>query len=256
MNELGCQHYQRGCKLVAPCCNEAFWCRHCHNEEKYDTVFDPKLAHKLEREKIEEIICGKCETKQSVSNECNECGLHFGKYYCEICRFYDNEDKGQFHCDGCGICRQGGQENFFHCNKCVACLPLSLKDSHQCLNESLKVNCPVCLEYLMDSTKPPSILKCGHSIHSECQRELFKNGTTKCPLCNKSMIDMKEQWNMMDQMVEQTEMPESYKDWEVEILCSDCHEKSVVTFHIVGMKCPPCGGYNTRRIGNEPAPEE
>lgn len=31
----GCAHYRRRCKLVAPCCGEVFWCRHCHNEEKY-----------------------------------------------------------------------------------------------------------------------------------------------------------------------------------------------------------------------------
>ena len=33
---LGCKHYQRGCKFVSPCCGDIFWCRHCHNEEKYD----------------------------------------------------------------------------------------------------------------------------------------------------------------------------------------------------------------------------
>lgn len=30
----GCKHYRRRCKLVAPCCGEVFWCRHCHNEVK------------------------------------------------------------------------------------------------------------------------------------------------------------------------------------------------------------------------------
>lgn len=32
--EMGCKHYRRRCKLIAPCCGEAFWCRHCHNERK------------------------------------------------------------------------------------------------------------------------------------------------------------------------------------------------------------------------------
>ena len=40
-----------------------------------------------------------------VSNLCSECDLTFGKYYCEVCHLYDNKDKGQFHCDKCGLCR-------------------------------------------------------------------------------------------------------------------------------------------------------
>lgn len=27
-----CQHYRRRCQIRAPCCNEIFTCRHCHNE--------------------------------------------------------------------------------------------------------------------------------------------------------------------------------------------------------------------------------
>ena len=30
----GCSHYRRRCLIVAPCCDEVFWCRHCHNEAK------------------------------------------------------------------------------------------------------------------------------------------------------------------------------------------------------------------------------
>lgn len=25
--DFGCEHYRRKCKLIAPCCGEAFWCR-------------------------------------------------------------------------------------------------------------------------------------------------------------------------------------------------------------------------------------
>lgn len=31
-----CKHYRRRCKIRAPCCNEIYSCRHCHNEA---TVF-------------------------------------------------------------------------------------------------------------------------------------------------------------------------------------------------------------------------
>ena len=27
------------------------------------------------------------------------------QYFCYECKLYDDEDKQQFHCDGCGICR-------------------------------------------------------------------------------------------------------------------------------------------------------
>lgn len=30
---LGCKHYKRKCKLIAPCCKQAFTCRLCHDEE-------------------------------------------------------------------------------------------------------------------------------------------------------------------------------------------------------------------------------
>lgn len=29
-----CKHYRRRCRIRAPCCNEIFDCRHCHNEAK------------------------------------------------------------------------------------------------------------------------------------------------------------------------------------------------------------------------------
>ncbi|CAM8968125.1 unnamed protein product [Rhodiola kirilowii] len=29
---LRCMHYRRRCMIRAPCCNEIYDCRHCHNE--------------------------------------------------------------------------------------------------------------------------------------------------------------------------------------------------------------------------------
>lgn len=253
-NNVGCSHYNRGCKLLCHVCNEYFWCRHCHNE-KYEYLLDPKKAHRFDRSKVDKIKCGECDKVQGISNQCEGCEVKFGKYYCEVCRFYDNEDKGQFHCEGCGICRVGGQENYFHCEKCVACLPLSIKGNHKCISETLKINCPICLEYLMDSTDTSVRLKCGHSIHTECQRKLLQSGETKCPLCKESMVQMDDKWIQLDYYISQTQMPEIYCDWSVKILCSDCHNESENEFHILGIKCKSCGGYNTRRIGNEVCPE-
>ena len=37
LKRLGsCADYRRRCMLIAPCCGEAFWCRHCHNAVKSD----------------------------------------------------------------------------------------------------------------------------------------------------------------------------------------------------------------------------
>ena len=121
--EPGCAHYRRRCKLVAPCCGEAYWCRHCHNEVHFEGQLDPAKAHQLDRSQVREVICGACAERQPVAAGCRACGERFGEYFCEPCRFYDDDtSKGQFHCVGCGLCRVGGRENYFHCQKCVACL--------------------------------------------------------------------------------------------------------------------------------------
>ena len=35
---------------------------------------------------------------------------------------------------------------------------------------------------------------------------------------------------------------------QVDILCNDCLQESKVRFHVVGLQCPSCRSYNTRRI--------
>lgn len=116
-----------------------------------------------------ELICTNCDTRQAVQAECQKCNVRFGKVWvfifmyqcsfsfisslfsirkfqffvpfvftsslqftCLICNLFDDEDKDQYHCDGCGICRIGGRNNFFHCEVCNMCLPLQLKtDGHR-----------------------------------------------------------------------------------------------------------------------------
>jgi hypothetical protein len=34
VKNYGCSHYRRRCRILAPCCNEVFDCRHCHNDIK------------------------------------------------------------------------------------------------------------------------------------------------------------------------------------------------------------------------------
>ena len=43
-------------------------------------------------------------------------------------------------------CRVGGKDNFFHCDRCGYCLPVSMKDTHLCRQQASRDNCPVCME--------------------------------------------------------------------------------------------------------------
>jgi len=72
-----------------------------------------------------------------------------------------------------------------------------------------------------------------------------------CPICRKSIVDPKQIESYMDFEVANTPMPEEYKDIKINIICNDCHAKSVVPFNIVGSKCQTCRSYNTSRIGEE-----
>jgi len=150
----GCEHYRRRCKLVAPCCGEVFWCRHCHNDVKSENevvrqsalsadtpthqqhcslmyrfvVQDPKKRHELERKNVKELVCALCGTRQPVNQHCQHCFVTFGVYSCMECIFFDDETaKKQFHCDDCGICRVGGREKFFHCQTCGCCYDKKLQ---------------------------------------------------------------------------------------------------------------------------------
>ena len=244
--DLGCEHYKRKCKLVSPCCNEIYTCRLCHDLEKYDLEQNPKIKHKLNRFDIKEIVCAKCETKQPVSNICINCNISFGKYFCNICNLFDDTDKDQYHCFDCGFCRIGGKDNFIHCVKCNMCISKNIFEQHKCITvkESL---CPICMSDLFTSTLKIMPMICGHYIHIECLQEYIKTNY-KCPTCSQSIVNTELLNKYLDIEIENTEMPEEYKNIKFNILCNDCHKESDVNFHIVGLKCKFCGGYNTRKI--------
>jgi len=232
--ELGCAHYKRHCKLIAPCCNKAYNCRFCHDEAE--------PTHSLDRKKVEEVECLKCNTRGPAEADCQNCGIIFGSaYFCRICRLYDDVDKGQFHCDGCGICRVGGREKYEHCDNCGLCLPKS--DGHKCRSDISKTNCPVCMEDLHTSRDPAHIPPCSHLIHTTCYREMLRSGLFACPTCGLSMQPM--DWAALDREVAATPMPLAYQALYRKILCKDCQASSTAKFHIVGMKCGRCGSYNT-----------
>ncbi|KAL3695707.1 hypothetical protein R1sor_009783 [Riccia sorocarpa] len=105
----GCEHYKRNCKIKAACCDRLYTCRFCH-----DKVSD----HSMNRHATKEMMCMQCLQVQPVSQKCAtpSCnGYVMAKYYCSICKFFDNE-RDIYHCPFCNLCRVGkglGQD-FFH----------------------------------------------------------------------------------------------------------------------------------------------
>ncbi|XP_020241351.1 E3 ubiquitin-protein ligase MIEL1-like [Asparagus officinalis] len=243
--EFGCKHYRRRCKIRAPCCNEIFGCRHCHNESTTD-------RHELCRHDVQKVICLVCDTEQPVGQICTNCGVKMGEYFCDTCKFFDDDtDKGQYHCDDCGICRVGGRENFFHCKKCGSCYSIGLRDKHLCVENSMRHHCPICYEYLFDSLNETRVLKCGHTIHAECFEDMLSHAQYACPICSKSVVDMSTHWRKLDEEIRATVMPLDYR-YKVWILCNDCSSTTEVLFHIIGHKCGDCHSYNTRTIAPPP----
>ncbi|XP_043815502.1 E3 ubiquitin-protein ligase RZFP34 isoform X2 [Manihot esculenta] len=239
---FGCSHYRRRCKIRAPCCDEIFDCRHCHNESKNSMEVNPLDRHDVPRHEL-----------KRIQQYCIQCGVCMGKYFCSKCNFFDDDvSKQQYHCDECGICRTGGEKNFFHCNRCGCCYSILLKDSHNCVERAMHHNCPVCFEFLFDTTKDITVLPCGHTIHLECVKQMKRHFQYACPVCSKSYCDMSCVWEKLDQEVASTPMPQIYQNKMIWILCNDCGEKSEVIFHIVAQKCMRCNSYNTRQTRGSP----
>ncbi|XP_047154307.1 probable E3 ubiquitin-protein ligase RZFP34 isoform X1 [Vigna umbellata] len=247
--EYGCQHYRRRCRIRAPCCNEIFNCRHCHNEAKNNINIEQKHRHDIPRHQVKQVICSLCETEQEVQQNCINCGVCMGKYFCGTCKLFDDDvSKKQYHCSGCGICRTGGCENVFHCYKCGCCYPTQMKNSHPCVEGAMHHDCPVCFEYLFESVNDVLVLPCGHTIHKSCLNEMREHFQYACPLCSKSVCDMSMIWEKFDMEIAATPMPEAYRNKMIWILCNDCTKTSHVQYHLVAQKCLNCKSYNTRQI--------
>uniref|UniRef100_A0ACD5TE23 Uncharacterized protein n=1 Tax=Avena sativa TaxID=4498 RepID=A0ACD5TE23_AVESA len=238
---LGCEHYKRNCKLMAACCNKLFTCRFCH-----DKVSD----HTMERKATVEMMCMLCMKVQPVGPNCQtpSCnGLSMAKYYCSICKFFDDE-RSVYHCPFCNLCRlgEGLGTDFFHCMKCNCCLGVKLKE-HKCREKMLEMNCPICCDFLFTSSAAVRGLPCGHFMHSACFQAYTCTHYT-CPICCKSLGDMTVYFGMLDGLLAAEELPEEYRNRCQDILCNDCGRKGRSRFHWLYHKCGACGSYNTRVI--------
>lgn len=67
----------------------------------------------------------------------------------------------------------------------------------------------------------------------------------KCPICNKSLVNMETQFRNLDLAVLSQPMPPDFRDTKAKILCNDCSARSTVAYHWLGLKCSICRSYNT-----------
>lgn len=106
---FGCEHYRRNVKLQCSTCNRWYTCRFCHDKVE---------NHNLIRKDTKNMLCMFCATAQRASDVCVSCGASAARYYCNICKLWnDDPDKSVYHCNDCGICRigRGIGKDFFHC---------------------------------------------------------------------------------------------------------------------------------------------
>lgn len=278
---LGCQHYSRNVKVQCFDCHLWFTCRHCHDAS-------PRLPypHLLNRQKTQNMLCMMCKTPQPAADVCNTCAHDMAYYYCQKCKLWDNDStKRIYHCDDCGICRRGEGlgKDYVHCKRCNVCISISTRMTHPCIERATDCDCPLCLEYLFSSQQPVVSLLCGHYMHATCYKDLM-TVTYRCPVCNKSAVNMELQWRKLDDEIRIQPMPE--EDFEatpvpsrpasaspettrpqppdaepaepaeylpsrrrlprkVWIGCNDCGGRGWSPFHWLGLKCPDCDGYNT-----------
>lgn len=248
----GCEHYSRKCQLLSACCDKFYTCRFCHDAVEDEGQRDVKKRHTMDRHAVRTVKCMPCGAVQPAAQVCTSCGVTLGAYFCPRCNLFDDKPRGQWHCDGCGICRVGGPENFRHCDRCAVCIGVSMWATHTCVTDRLKVPCPICYEDLHSSRDATSFLPCGHSMHARCWTNMLRSGNAKCPMCSKTTVDMSREWNERDLCVLASPMPREYAHVWLRVLCNDCHTESDARFHLDGFKCAnvACGGYNTRKIGS------
>ena len=172
----GCKHYKRRCKIVAPCCDQAFTCRFCH---------DDASDHTVNRYAVKEMVCNECKKRQPVNEACAGCSTLMAKYHCNVCNLFDDSSEAIYHCPFCNVCRRGKGlgVDFFHCMKCNACVSLQ-HGKHECSERGMDSECPVCKEFLAESETPVKELPCGHLMHATCFTTYTRHYYT-CPLCRK-----------------------------------------------------------------------
>jgi len=232
-----CPHKKTKCNFIFPCCNMKFKCGKCHDKFFED---DSKNVHTIDKLQIKQVICDICNERQQISNKCIKCNTIFGKYYCEICKVFADNDHN-FHCDKCKICIIGKKCEFKHCDTCKCCIKKDVFVIHKCIENRLESLCTICMDGLKNGDDI-FLMSCNHSMHKQCYNEYIKTNY-KCPECLKTIKDMTL---IFKQMENQIQYEPSINPYTVTIICNDCNKHSVTTYHHFGIKCPKCNSFNSR----------
>jgi len=126
----------------------------------------------------------------------------------------------------------------------MACIAVSISEKHKCIERSTDRDCPICSENMFDSVRRVIFMDCGHTIHHDCFKELLKT-SYRCPLCNKSVVNMEIQFRNYDAAIQNQPMPDEYRDARAVVSCNDCSAKSQTAYHWLGLRCSICRSYNT-----------
>ena len=248
---FGCPHYSRACKLRHPKSGKLYTCRLCCDHQR---ELPMREDEPLDRYAVSEVFCMVCTTLQPsgdrcINPDCPSAHKPFSRYFCRICNLYDDGSRPIFHCPYCNTCRLGlglGID-YRHCMRCNACVSLDDKE-HRCIPQKLQGDCPICHESLFQSTEPLRGVKCGHVMHLSCFNQYRRNRYT-CPLCCKSMEDMKDHFALLDAAIRMQPMPVTFLHTMSNIYCQDCGQTGQVPYHFAGLKCFHCSSYNTREMG-------
>jgi RING finger/CHY zinc finger protein 1 len=234
-SSIKCPHKNIKCKIISPCCGKKFMCGKCH-----DDYYSHKAnSHNMDYTRIARVVCVKCEEYQDISNNCIKCKTKFAEYFCEKCKIFGDTSE-IFHCDKCRACLSGAKNKFSHCDTCQCCIEKHIINTHKCIPNRMDRKCPICIDQ-MENGNAIKIMKCGHSLHEKCYLELIKNGY-KCPECNKTIKNMKDEFSLLDFDIDRQPMP---KIKIIKIKCNDCETASGANYHFLGTKCKNCGSYNT-----------
>eukprot|EP00483_Globobulimina_turgida_P011726 UN11748 len=137
---FGCQHFRRNCSYLCSCCDKWYFCSYCHDDIESGFF---NSGHTLQRKNIIAMKCCNCGKEQKANKKCIKCNIWMGYYFCNVCKFWDNDcNHLLFHCNKCGVCRAGNSIDYKHCDKCGVCLEDAFYKNHKCIEQSTKCDCP------------------------------------------------------------------------------------------------------------------
>lgn len=235
-----CPHYVKKCShFYFSCCQRYDHCHRCHSEHADCTIKPPEIAT---------IKCDECDCVQEVARACRQCGVEFSRNFCASCKLWSSHEH-IYHCDKCGLCRVGKEEDHFHCDHCNSCFMASSEQTHVCsLTPLSSSRCPFCFESVHSSQLTTCILACRHTAHSSCMHRAVKLGEYRCPTCRKSMFDMSNTWDALRYSISMQPMPQELLQSSGElrtVYCNDCEKKNETPYHFLGLECKECGSFNT-----------